>query len=60
MDFRPLAVEERNKLIESLRNNALCNHAIFMDERDTSFKGSAEEVPDEEVILAIRSVPCHY
>ena len=26
----------------------------------TTFIGTAEEVPDEEVINAIRSVPCHY
>jgi hypothetical protein len=31
-----------------------------MDRRDTSFAGTAEEVPDEEVISAIKSVPCHY
>jgi len=31
-----------------------------MDRRDTSFVGSADEIPDEEVINAIRSVPCHY
>ena len=31
-----------------------------MDRQDTSFAGTAEEVPDEEVINAIKSVPCHY
>jgi hypothetical protein len=31
-----------------------------MDRRDTSFAGAGEEVPDEEVINAIKSVPCHY
>jgi hypothetical protein len=31
-----------------------------MDRRDTSFLGVTDEVPDEEVITAIRSVPCHY
>jgi hypothetical protein len=31
-----------------------------MNRRDTSFLGAAEEVPDEEVINAIKSVPCHY
>ena len=25
-----------------------------------SFSGVTDEVPDEEVITAIRSVPCHY
>jgi hypothetical protein len=28
--------------------------------RDTSFAGTADEVSDEEVVTAIRSVPCHY
>jgi hypothetical protein len=31
-----------------------------MDRRDTSFAGVADEVTDDEVISAIRSVPCHY
>jgi hypothetical protein len=31
-----------------------------MDRRDTSFVGSTDDVTDEEVIFAIRSVPCHY
>jgi hypothetical protein len=31
-----------------------------MDRRDTSFVGTTEEVTDEEVISAIKSVPCHY
>ena len=34
--------------------------AVLMDRQTTSFLGTAEEVPDEEVINAIRSVPCHY
>jgi hypothetical protein len=31
-----------------------------MDRRDTSFVGAADDVTDEEVISAIKSVPCHY
>jgi hypothetical protein len=60
MDFRPLNDVERRQLISSLRGNADNNRAILMDRRDTSFLGSTEEVPDEEVINAIKSVPCHY
>jgi hypothetical protein len=60
MDFRPLNDTERRQLITSLRGNVESNRAILMDRRDTSFIGSAEEVPDEEVINAIKSVPCHY
>jgi hypothetical protein len=60
MDFRPLNDTERRQLISSLRGNAENNRAILMDRRDTSFLGTIEEVPDEEVINAIKSVPCHY
>jgi hypothetical protein len=31
-----------------------------MDRRNTSFVDTAEDVTDEEVISAIKSVPCHY
>jgi hypothetical protein len=60
MDFRPLNDVERRQLISSLRGNAENNRAILIDRRDTSFVGTADEVPDEEVINAIKSVPCHY
>jgi hypothetical protein len=60
MDFRPLNDVERRQLISSLRGNADSNRAILMDRRDTSFLGTVDEVPDEEVINAIKSVPCHY
>ena len=60
MDFRPLNDTERRQLISSLRGNADSNQAILMDRRDTSFLGSTDEATDEEVINAIKSVPCHY
>lgn len=60
MDFRPLTETERRTLITALRGNADRGLALLMDQKDTSFVGSAEEVPDEEVINAIKSVPCHY
>jgi hypothetical protein len=60
MDFRPLNDTERRQLISALRGNAESNRAILMDRNDTSFAGSADEVTDEEVINAIKSVPCHY
>ena len=60
MDFRPLNDAERRQLINALRGNAENDQAILMDRRDTSFAGSSEEVSDEEVISAIKSVPCHY
>ena len=60
MDFRPLNDTERRQLITALRGNSEQNRAILMDRRDTSFAGSIDEVTDDEVISAIRSVPCHY
>jgi hypothetical protein len=60
MDFRPLNDTERRQLISALRGNAENNRVILMDRRDTSFAGTAEEITDEEVISAIKSVPCHY
>lgn len=61
MDFRPLNDSERRQLIQALRGNAEDNLAILMDRKDTSFAGAANaEVTDDEVISAIKSVPCHY
>jgi hypothetical protein len=60
MDFRPLNDVERRQLIGSLRGNAESNRAILMDRRDTSFLGSADDVTDEMVVNAIKSIPCHY
>ena len=60
MDFRPLNDTERRQLIAALRGNAENDRAILMDRRNTSFIGSTEEVTDDEVIWAIKSVPCHY
>jgi len=60
MDFRPLNDTERRNLISALRGNAESNVAILMDQRYISFAGTTEEVTDDEVISAIKSVPCHY
>ncbi len=60
MDFRPLNDTERRSLVTALRGNADRGLAILMDRRDTSFLSTADEVTDEEVINAIKSVPCHY
>lgn len=60
MDFRPLNDVERRQLMTALRSNAQDNRAILMDRRTTRFAGTADDVTDEEVITAIKSVPCHY
>lgn len=60
MDFRPLNDTERRQLVNALRGNAENDRVILMDRADTSFAGTADDVTDEEVISAIKSVPCHY
>jgi len=60
MDFRRLNDTERTQLLTALRGNADSGLSILLDQRDTSFVGTGEDVPDEEVISAIKSVPCHY
>jgi hypothetical protein len=60
MDFRPLTELERRNLATALRGNADGNRVLLLDRRDTHFAGTADDVPDEEVIHAIKSVPCHY
>jgi len=60
MDFRPLNDIERRNLITALRGNADGNRVLLLDPRDTSFAGTSDEVTDDEVISAIKSVPCHY
>jgi hypothetical protein len=60
MDFHPLSDTERTRLRAALRANAEEERPILMDRRNTGFVGTAEDVTDDEVIMAIRSVPCHY
>lgn len=60
MDTRTLNDVERRKLVAALRSNALENRAILMDRKTTQFVGTSDEVTDDEVITAIKSVPCHY
>jgi len=60
MDFRPLNDVERRQLIAALRGNAENDRTILMDRRTTRFSGYVDEATDEEVISAIKSVPCHY
>jgi hypothetical protein len=60
MNFRPLNDAERTELMTALRGNAEGNRTILTDRRDTSFLGTAKDVTDDEVISAIKSVPCHY
>ena len=56
MRFQPLNVPEKTALLDALRGNADAEQPMFMG-KDTSFVPTADEVTDEEVICAIRSVP---
>ncbi len=58
--FTPLTGSQRNELLAALRGNVEMDHAILTNCRDTSFAGVSEDVTDDEVICAIRSVPTHY
>ncbi len=60
MDFRPLTEKERRTLVTALRRNGDDGAALLTDRRDTSFLGVTDDLPDEAVIAAVRSVPCHY
>ena len=60
MDFRPLAEKERVQLLTALRGNADRGLALLMDPKDTTFTGTADEVPTEAVLNAVKSVPSHY
>jgi len=60
MDFYPLSSSERRQLVNALHDNAESGRAILLDRRDTSFAGTTDEVPEDEVIVAIKSIPCHY
>jgi hypothetical protein len=60
MDFRPLAEAERRQLQAALRGNADRGLALLLDRRDTGFAGTADDLPDEQVLTAVKSVPSHY
>lgn len=60
MDFRPLAEAERRQLLTALRGNADRGLALLLDRRDTGFVGTADDLPDEQVLTAVKSVPSHY
>lgn len=58
-EFVPLSDKEAKKIGKALDAN-IGGSALLMDAQDTSFAGSTDVIDDEEVINAIKSVPCHY
>jgi hypothetical protein len=60
MDYRPLEDQQRQELLAALRDNLANDRAILIDPHDTSFAGTADEVAEEQVLSAIKGIPCHY
>lgn len=60
MKFTPLTDDERDALTKALNRNAEDGVPIYMDPKKTTFRMDQSDPHDEEVIAAIRSVPCHY
>lgn len=59
--FTKVTHEEAEKLGAALRDNVEKNKPLMMDALTTGWKpGADEDLSDESVIDAIRSVPCHY
>jgi hypothetical protein len=55
----------REELLRALRCNSRDRAAIRMSPKDTTFEGLIMDeddllAEDEAVILAVKSVPCHY
>lgn len=51
---------ETRELAEALRRNAKEGTPLFMDPLTTGWRPGEDEVTDEEVVDAVRSVPTHY
>jgi len=58
IEFKALSQSEQEKLGKALRDNAESGTALRMGK--TTEWHEDEELTDDEVISAIRSVPCHY
>lgn len=60
MDNRVPVREQRVHLLDALLRNAGENRVLLMDRKTTQFVGTADELPENETIEAIRSVPTHF
>lgn len=60
IEFKPLAKEESTALLEALRRNASDGTPLHMDPLTTGWTPGADEIETDELIRAIKSVPCHY
>ena len=60
MTFTPVSPQERQQLEDALVKNAFWKKALTMNPKDTTFTGTTDDIADDEVINAVKSVPCHY
>lgn len=59
IEFKKATPEETEKLRKALRDNVEVGKPIQMASLDTSFTLDEQQI-HEDMINAIRSVPCHY
>jgi hypothetical protein len=59
VEFRKLNEAEAQKLKKALNDNVE-GKPMRMDPLTTGWQPGEDEIGDEEVINAIKSVPCHY
>ena len=62
MNFTPVSPRELQRLEDAMVKNAFWNKAMTMNPKDTTFTGTTDIISDadNEVINAVKSVPCHY
>lgn len=59
VEFKTVSPEEAEKLRKALRRNAEENIPLRMDPLDTTLILDERQL-EEDMINAVRSVPCHY
>lgn len=60
MEFKKMDEAEIQRLQKALRDNVENGTPLRMDPLTTGWQPGADEIDDDEVISAIKSVPCHY
>jgi len=60
IEFKKLTPEESSRLAEALKRNAKDGAPLHSDPLTTGWIPGSDEVTEDEVITAIKSVPVHY
>lgn len=60
VEFRKPTDEETSALAKALKRNAADGTPLHLDALTTGWIPGSDEIADDEVIAAIKSVPCHY